>query len=175
MKTIKILTQGGALALSLLACAVMAAVTPEEAGKLGTTLTPVGAELAGNADGSIPAWNGGLPATAGTADANGFLADPFADARAFCSRSVNAARRRGLLAVTVTAVTPSRSPIAAAACAREAASSRQAFVSASSIKLELPPIAGAALPCSPAWRAAMFATPTLDRSTVNVRPSSATT
>ena len=79
MKTIKILSQGGALALSLLACAVMAAVSPEEAGKLGTTLTPVGAELAGNADGSIPPWNGGLSATAGTVDANGFLADPFAN------------------------------------------------------------------------------------------------
>ncbi|WP_339458188.1 DUF1329 domain-containing protein [Pseudomonas sp. EA_105y_Pfl2_R69] len=93
MKTIKILTQGGALALSLLACAVMAAVTPEEAGKLGTTLTPVGAELAGNADGSIPAWNGGLPATAGTADANGFLADPFADeAPLFTITAQNAAQ-----------------------------------------------------------------------------------
>ena len=78
MKTIKTLSQGGALALSLLTCSVMAAVSPEEAGKLGTTLTPVGAQMAGNADGSIPAWDGGLPATAGTADANGFLADPFA-------------------------------------------------------------------------------------------------
>jgi hypothetical protein len=44
------------LALSLLASHVMAAVSPEEAAKLGTTLTPVGAEKAGNADGSIPAW-----------------------------------------------------------------------------------------------------------------------
>jgi len=51
------------LALSVLATNVMAAVSPEEAAKLGTTLTPVGAEKAGNADGSIPAWTGGIPKT----------------------------------------------------------------------------------------------------------------
>ncbi|QHF46895.1 outer membrane lipoprotein-sorting protein [Pseudomonas sp. S35] len=66
------------LALSLLAAHVMAAVSPEEAAKLGTTLTPVGAEKAGNADGSIPAWTGGIPKNAGAVDSKGFLADPFA-------------------------------------------------------------------------------------------------
>ena len=77
MKTTKSLLQTGALTLSLLASGVMAAVSQDEAAKLGTTLTPVGAEMAGNADGSIPAWTGGLPASAGTADAAGFLSDPF--------------------------------------------------------------------------------------------------
>ncbi len=38
----------------------VAAVTPEEAAQLGDTLTAVGAEKAGNADGSIPAYSGGL-------------------------------------------------------------------------------------------------------------------
>ena len=66
------------LALSLLAANVMAAVSPEEAAKLGTTLTPVGAEKAGNVDGSIPAWTGGIPKNAGAVDSKGFLADPFA-------------------------------------------------------------------------------------------------
>ncbi|CRM99230.1 hypothetical protein [Pseudomonas sp. 34 E 7] len=66
------------LALSLLAAHVMAAVSPQEAAKLGTTLTPVGAEKAGNADGSIPAWTGGIPKNAGAVDSKGFLADPFA-------------------------------------------------------------------------------------------------
>ncbi|MBT1261778.1 MULTISPECIES: DUF1329 domain-containing protein [Pseudomonas] len=66
------------MALSLLAVNVMAAVSPEEAAKLGTTLTPVGAEKAGNADGSIPAWTGGIPKNAGAVDSKGFLADPFA-------------------------------------------------------------------------------------------------
>src|SRR5690349_7159908 len=41
-----------------------AKVSPEEAARLGQDLTPMGAEKAGNADGSIPAWSGkwrGLP------------------------------------------------------------------------------------------------------------------
>lgn len=75
----KIILQCGALALSLLAANVIAAVSPEEAAKLGTTLTPLGAEKAGNADGSIPAWTGGLPKNAGAVDSKGFLADPFAN------------------------------------------------------------------------------------------------
>ncbi|HEX5841503.1 MAG TPA: DUF1329 domain-containing protein [Pseudomonas sp.] len=77
MKTTKSLLQTGVLTLSLLASGVMAAVSQDEAAKLGTSLTPVGAEMGGNADGSIPAWTGGLPASAGTADAAGFLSDPF--------------------------------------------------------------------------------------------------
>ena len=78
MKTTKYLLQTGALALSLLATSVRAAVSADEAAKLGTTLTPVGAEKAGNADGSIPEWTGGLPQNAGTADEKGFLSNPFA-------------------------------------------------------------------------------------------------
>jgi hypothetical protein len=74
----KMILQCGVLALSLLAANVMAAVSPEEAAKLGTTLTPVGAEKAGNADGSIPAWTGGIPKNAGAVDSKGFLDDPFA-------------------------------------------------------------------------------------------------
>ncbi|MEH6637056.1 MAG: DUF1329 domain-containing protein [Halioglobus sp.] len=35
----------------------LAAVSPEEAARLGKDLTPIGAERAGNADGSIPEWN----------------------------------------------------------------------------------------------------------------------
>ncbi|MNO65370.1 hypothetical protein D3C76_561240 [compost metagenome] len=66
-----------ALALTLLASSVMAAVSPEEAAKLGTSLTPVGAEKAGNADGSIPAWTGGIKPGAAPVDANGFLGNPF--------------------------------------------------------------------------------------------------
>jgi hypothetical protein len=36
-----------------------AAVTPEQAARLQSDLTPVGAERAGNQDGTIPAWDGG--------------------------------------------------------------------------------------------------------------------
>jgi hypothetical protein len=44
----------------VLAAQVQAAVSTQDAAKLGTSLTLVGAEKAGNADGSIPAYNGGL-------------------------------------------------------------------------------------------------------------------
>jgi hypothetical protein len=47
---------GGALGLHGMAGAASA----EEAAQLGKTLTPLGAEKAGNKDGSIPAWDGGL-------------------------------------------------------------------------------------------------------------------
>jgi hypothetical protein len=53
-----------------------AAVPAEEAAKLGTTLTPLGAERAGNKDGSIPAWDGGL-IDASTVD-GGKRGDPYA-------------------------------------------------------------------------------------------------
>lgn len=79
MKIRKQLSNAGVLVLSLLSASVMAAVSADKAAQLGSTLTPVGAEKAGNADGSIPAWTGGLSGSAGTVDARGFLADPFAN------------------------------------------------------------------------------------------------
>ena len=42
---------------TLLTTSTYGAVSPEEAARLGKDLTKVRAELAGNADGSIPAWN----------------------------------------------------------------------------------------------------------------------
>lgn len=47
-----------ALGLStVLAANAFAAVSEQEAARLGKDLTPMGAEMAGNADGSIPPWN----------------------------------------------------------------------------------------------------------------------
>jgi Protein of unknown function (DUF1329) len=46
----------------LLTSAARAGVGPEEAARLKKDLTPLGAERAGNASGSIPAWTGGLVA-----------------------------------------------------------------------------------------------------------------
>ncbi|CRL50649.1 DUF1329 domain-containing protein [Pseudomonas sp. SIMBA_041] len=77
MKITKSLFHAGVLGLSLLASSVMAAVPAAEADKLGKSLTPMGAEMAGNADGSIPAWKP-MPKNAGTVDSKGFLSDPFA-------------------------------------------------------------------------------------------------
>ena len=76
MKITKSLLQAGVLGLSLLAASVMAAVPAAEADKLGKSLTPMGAEMAGNADGSIPAWKP-LTKNAGSVDGKGFLADPY--------------------------------------------------------------------------------------------------
>jgi hypothetical protein len=45
---------------ALIALNVHAAVKPSEAARLGADLTPLGAETAGNTDGTIPAWNGGI-------------------------------------------------------------------------------------------------------------------
>ncbi|AXI63392.1 MULTISPECIES: DUF1329 domain-containing protein [Pseudomonas] len=76
MKITKNLFHAGVLGLSLLATSVMAAVPAAEADKLGKSLTPMGAEMAGNADGSIPAWKP-LAKNAGTVDSKGFLSDPY--------------------------------------------------------------------------------------------------
>lgn len=74
----KRLMQSTSLALSLLSGAALAAVTPEQAAQLGKNLTPLGAEQAGNADGSIPAWTGGLGKDSGKQNSEGFLEDPYA-------------------------------------------------------------------------------------------------
>lgn len=47
-----------AFAAAIVASPLRAAVTAEEARRLQTTLTPLGAERAGNKDGSIPEWKG---------------------------------------------------------------------------------------------------------------------
>lgn len=47
-----------ALAVLSAYCAASLAATPQDAERLGKDLTPVGAERAGNKDGSIPAWPG---------------------------------------------------------------------------------------------------------------------
>lgn len=57
-KTIK--TLGAATLALAVSQGVMAKVPADEAAKLGGDLTPFGAVKAGNADGSIPAWDGGI-------------------------------------------------------------------------------------------------------------------
>ena len=50
---------GCALALAF-SMSAQAAVSEQDAARLGKDLTPVGAEKAASKDGSIPAWDGGL-------------------------------------------------------------------------------------------------------------------
>ena len=59
----KQILNAGLISLSLLCAPVMAKVSSDEAAQLGDTLTPMGAEKAGNAEGTIPAWDGGLNST----------------------------------------------------------------------------------------------------------------
>ncbi len=49
-----------ALTATLYGAALQAAVSADEAAMLGGQLTPIGAQQAGNAEGTIPAWDGGL-------------------------------------------------------------------------------------------------------------------
>jgi hypothetical protein len=48
------------LLAALVPMSALAQVSETEAARLGNDLTPLGAERAGNADGSIPAWTGGI-------------------------------------------------------------------------------------------------------------------
>ncbi len=56
-----------------------AEVSPEEAAKLKSTLTPLGAERAGNEDGTIPAWEGGYTTVPAGYISGTPRPDPFAD------------------------------------------------------------------------------------------------
>ncbi|GGP51088.1 hypothetical protein GCM10009347_17750 [Shewanella algicola] len=56
----KLTMLSAAVIMALGAPAALAKVSQADADKLGTSLTPIGAEKAANADGSIPAWDGGI-------------------------------------------------------------------------------------------------------------------
>jgi hypothetical protein len=71
---------GIAALLALVGPAAHAGVPAEEAKALGTTLTAVGAERAGSADGAIPPYEGGLTTAPPTfRPGSGSRPDPFAD------------------------------------------------------------------------------------------------
>jgi hypothetical protein len=58
---------------------LLAAVAPDVAATLNTTLTPLGAERAGNENGSIPPWEGGLTEVTPGFEVGGRRPDPFAE------------------------------------------------------------------------------------------------
>ena len=90
-----------AAAVALLGISLPAAakISDAEIARLGTDLTPVGAEKAGNKDGSIPAWNGGLCAPpAGWTQGKGGFVDPFASEKPlFTITKANAAQYKDKL------------------------------------------------------------------------------
>jgi hypothetical protein len=74
-------TRLAAAAVAALACTApaLAALSADEAKALGTTLTPIGAEVAANKDGTIPAYTGGLTTSpAGFKAGDGLRPNPFA-------------------------------------------------------------------------------------------------
>ncbi len=78
MKTLKSIVVAGAL--GLIAQGAFADLTPEEVARLGgDELTPMGAERAGNAAGTIPAWTGGLTELPAGYVEGEPLVDPFPD------------------------------------------------------------------------------------------------
>lgn len=65
--------------LLLLGAVAAAAIPPEQAARLGQDLTPMGAERAGNAEGTIPAWTGGITEAPAGYQPGDHHPDPFAD------------------------------------------------------------------------------------------------
>ncbi|WP_223531423.1 DUF1329 domain-containing protein [Pseudomonas sp. GL-R-19] len=91
----------------VLAAQAQAAVSTQEAARLGTSLTLVGAEKAGNADGSIPAYNGGLttpPASFKAGD--NMRPDPFASEKpVLVIDGKNVDQYKGMLTATTVELT----------------------------------------------------------------------
>lgn len=67
------------LALLLVIGTAEAKVSPEEAAKLGQELTPIGAIRAGNAEGTIPTWEGGITQPPAGYQVGMHHPDPFGD------------------------------------------------------------------------------------------------
>ena len=67
-----------AVALALSTTFALAAVPAQEAAQLGKNLTPMGAERAANAAGTIPAWDGGLTKPVAGYKEGGHYPDPYA-------------------------------------------------------------------------------------------------
>src|SRR5436309_1129453 len=80
------------------ALVVTAAPSANDIARLGHDLTPLGAEAAGNADGSIPAWDGGLVTPPASYTPGAHHPDPFAsDQPLYTITAENAAQYDGRL------------------------------------------------------------------------------
>ena len=75
MKKLTLIASTIALVVS---CGAIAKLTPDQVARLGADLTPLGAEKAGNADGSIPAWEGGIQSAPAGYKPGDHHPDPFA-------------------------------------------------------------------------------------------------
>ena len=73
----KLALVAAAMTLTFTAGTAVAKVSEAEAAKLSNELTPMGAVRAGNADGSIPAWNGGITSAPAGYNVGDHHPDPF--------------------------------------------------------------------------------------------------
>lgn len=82
-----------ACALAGLASPGRAGVSAQQAARLAADLTPVGAERAGNTEGTVPAWTGGISEPPPDYEPGGWHPDPFAaDEPRFSISAADAAR-----------------------------------------------------------------------------------
>src|SRR3954464_14952243 len=90
---------GAALAVAVaFALPARAELSAGDVAKLGTTLTPVGAEKAGNAAGTIPAWDGGITRAPGDYKPGHAFPNPYAaDKPSFTISAQNADQYRANL------------------------------------------------------------------------------
>ena len=96
MKKITLLSL--AVSCALATTGAMAKISADEAAKLGTSLTPMGAEKGANADGSIPEWTGGITSAPAGYTPGQHHIDPFAgDKVEFTVTAQNLSQYRDLL------------------------------------------------------------------------------
>jgi hypothetical protein len=96
----KIMKLSAALACIFATSLASAAVPAAQANRLGADLTPVGAEKAGNKEGTIPAWEGGITKPIAGYKPGSHHADPFAaDKPLFSITSANMAQYKAKLTV----------------------------------------------------------------------------
>lgn len=88
-----------AVLVMLVAGVASAQLSPQEIARLGADLTPLGGEKAGNGDGSIPAWEGGITRPPAAYKPGMHHPDPFADDKVlFTITQANAAQYKDKLA-----------------------------------------------------------------------------
>jgi Protein of unknown function (DUF1329) len=67
----------GSILVVTVTLSVSAEMTTDEVARLGVDLTPLGGEKAGNSDGTIPAWDGGLTQAPAGYTEGGYYVDPY--------------------------------------------------------------------------------------------------
>ncbi|MFT6900547.1 MAG: hypothetical protein ACJAXS_000717 [Colwellia sp.] len=87
-----------AVSLAIVSTATLAKVSPTEVAKLSKELTPIGAVRAGNKDGSIPSWNGGITSVPAGYTVGDHHIDPFStDKVKYTITAANVAEYKSML------------------------------------------------------------------------------